>query len=150
VIQPHQQRLHGGLWLRVGALRRRAIADHPVLLPLDDASRTNGEDSTAHLDHSPGSQSHPRLRPIAATARLVLPSLVATSEGWVAAKGGARGGVGSTFEAPGEVEIWGVGLARGCNNSLLIPWRRNQSRLRRGGGEDSADIVGPTRKWRSG
>jgi hypothetical protein len=81
MIRPHQQRLHDGLWLRVGALQRRAIVDHPVLLPLEDASRTNDEDSTAHLDHSPRSQSHPRLRPIAATARLVLPSLVATGEG---------------------------------------------------------------------
>jgi hypothetical protein len=78
---PHQRRHHGGLRLHVGAQRRRAIADHPVLIPLDDATRTNDKDSTAHLDHSPGSQSHPWLRLMAATVRLVLPSLVATGEG---------------------------------------------------------------------
>jgi hypothetical protein len=67
-----------------------------------------------------------------------------------AAKGGARGGVGSAFEAPGEVEIWGAGLARRCNSSLLFPRQWTRSRLRRDGGEDSADIMGPTRKWRTG
>jgi hypothetical protein len=78
---PHQRCHHGRLRLHVGAQRRRAIADHPVLIPLDNATRTNDEDSTTHLDHSSGSQSHPRLRLMASTVRLVLPSLVATGEG---------------------------------------------------------------------
>jgi hypothetical protein len=53
---------------RGSALRRRAIADHPVPIPHDEATRAKGEDSTAHLDHSSRSQSYSRLRTLAAMA----------------------------------------------------------------------------------